>query len=134
VVAASSAPSGGHGSQLLVGMAVALLEAAASLAITGGRSSWDPIVCLYAAADQAWGTPPTGELDWRTDRSSYSADFRLAVLLAEAAAAHALDDGGYLSGRQLAVDLRRGAAWLAGGLLFAAPVSSGGSSRLTPSL
>ena len=125
-VAASPAPPG-HTSQLLVGMAVALLEAAASLAISRGRASWDPFVCLYAAADQAWAAPGDhGQVDWRTDRTGSGADFRLAVLVAEVAAVRALNDGGYLSGRQLAADLRRGAAWLAGGLLLDAPVSSGG--------
>jgi hypothetical protein len=55
-----AAPSG-HGSQLLVGTAVALLEAAASLASSRGRPSWDPLVCLYAAADQAgMGNAPAG--------------------------------------------------------------------------
>ncbi len=106
----------GQGSQLLVGMAVALLEAAAALASSGPRTSWNSLICLYAAADQAWGTPATGVMDWRTDRTGYGADFRLAVLVAEAAAARVLNDGGYLSGRQLAVDLRASAAWLAGGL------------------
>src|SRR5215218_8571138 len=74
------------------------------------------LICLQAAADQAWGTPATDEIDWRTDPTSYAADFRLAVLVAEAAAVRVLNDGGYLSGRQLAVDLRASAAWLAGGL------------------
>jgi len=108
--------SPGQGSQLLVGMAVALLEAAASLASNRARTSWNPLICLQVAADQAWGTPATDEIDWRTDPTSYAADFRLAVLVAEAAAVRVLNDGGYLSGRQLAVDLRASAAWLAGGL------------------
>ncbi len=106
----------GQGSQLLVGMAVALLEAAAALASSHARASWDPLVCLDDAADQAWGAPATGVMDWRTDQTGNGADFRLAVLVAEAAAARILNDGGYLSGRQLAVDLRVTAAWLAGGL------------------
>ena len=116
LVAASPAPSG-HGSQLLVGMAMALLEAAASLARTGGGVSWDPLVCLYAAADQAWAAPGDhGQMDWRTARTGAGADFRLAVLVADVAAVHALSDGGHLSGRALAADLRTGAAWLAGGV------------------
>jgi hypothetical protein len=65
-------------------------------------------------------------VNWRTDWTSYGADFRLAVLVAEVAAVRTLNDGGYLSGRRLAVDLRRGAAWLAGGLPFSSPDCSGG--------
>jgi hypothetical protein len=126
----ASPTTSGHGSQLLVGMAVALLQSAASLAITGGQVSWDPLVCLYAAADQAWAGPGDhGQMDWRTARTGAGADFRLAVLVAEVAAVRALRDGGYLSGRALAADLRAGAAWLAGGVLFTAPAASGGSTR-----
>ena len=109
------------GSQLLVGMSVALIESAASLAAARSRGTWgDPLVHLYQAADQAWGPPDRGRQSWRTDPTGYGADFRLAVLLAEAAAGRALSDGGYLSGRQLAADLRRGAGWLAAGVPFTA--------------
>jgi hypothetical protein len=40
------------------------------------------------------------------------------VLLAEAATARFVAGDGYLSGRPLAADLRRGAAWLATGALL----------------
>jgi hypothetical protein len=40
------------------------------------------------------------------------------VLLAEAATARFVAGDGYLSGRQLAADLRHGAAWLATGALL----------------
>jgi hypothetical protein len=46
------------------------------------------------------------------------ADFRAAVLLAEATVARFLVDGGYLSARQLSVDLRHAADWLAAGAPF----------------
>jgi hypothetical protein len=69
-----------------------------------------------------------GQMDWRTARTGAGADFRLAVLVADVAAVHALSDGGYLSGRALAADLRTGAAWLAGGVPWPASAASGGSS------
>jgi hypothetical protein len=43
---------------------------------------------------------------------------RLAVLVAEATIHRCLAEDGYLSARQLSVDLRRAAAWLAGGAPF----------------
>jgi hypothetical protein len=48
-------------------------------------------------------------------------EFRFAVLLAEAATARFVSGDGYLSNRQLATDLRHGAAWLATGALLREP-------------
>jgi hypothetical protein len=59
-----------------------------------------------------------GARGWRTDPSTQAADVRLAVLVAEATIHRCLAEGGYLSARQLSVDLRRAAAWLSGGAPF----------------
>jgi len=75
---------------------------------------------LYAAADQAWGADGGGgPAGWRGDRTGSGGEFRFAVLLAEAATARFVAGDGYLSNRQLASDLRHGAAWLATGALLA---------------
>lgn len=50
--------------------------------------------------------------------STQAADVRLAVLVAEATIHRCMVEDGYLSARQLSVDLRRAAAWLAGGAPF----------------
>ena len=74
---------------------------------------------LYAAADQAWSADGgDGQGGWRSDRSGPGGEFRFAVLLAEAATARFIAGDGYLSNRQLASDLRSGAAWLAAGALL----------------
>jgi hypothetical protein len=114
------------GSHLLVGTAIALIQAAASAARSDRRAGWDPLGYLHVAADRAWGTSGgAGAGGWRTDPTGHGADFRLALLLAEAACARSLHDGGYLSGGQLALDLRRGAAWLAAGLPYAEAAADG---------
>ena len=55
---------------------------------------------------------------WRTDPSKQAADLRLAVLVAEATIRRCLAEDGYLSARQLSLDLRHAAAWLAAGARF----------------
>jgi hypothetical protein len=105
--------------QPLWALAVAITEDAAELAATGAVGSWRASAYLYAAADGAWGSDGAGGPGgWRADRSGAGGEFRLAVLLAEAATARFVAGDGYLSGRQLAADLRHGAAWLATGALL----------------
>jgi hypothetical protein len=105
--------------QPLWALAVAIAQSAAELAATRPLGSWRAGAYLYAAADQAWGADGGGGAGgWRTDRSGAGGEFRFAVLLAEAATARFVAGDGYLSGRQLATDLRHGAAWLATGALL----------------
>jgi hypothetical protein len=116
-VAAQSPRAGGQ----VVTVAVALLEAAALTAVMRRVASWNPHVHLSAAADRLWA-PSAGEGQggWRTDPSKYAAEFRLAVLVAEATIGRCLAEDGYLSARQLSVDLRHAAVWLASGAQFGA--------------
>lgn len=95
----------------VVAAAVALLEAAALIAAMRRVASWNPLLPLYAAADRMW-TPSSSEdqKDWRTDPSTHAADVRLAVLVAEATIGRCLAEDGYLSARELSVDLRHAAA------------------------
>jgi hypothetical protein len=104
--------------QPLWGLAVAIAESAAEIAATRPIRSWRASAYLYAAADQAWGAEGGGQGGWRSDRSGPGGEFRFAVLLAEAATARFIAGDGYLSNRQLASDLRSGAAWLAAGALL----------------
>jgi len=91
----------------------------AEIAATRPIPSWRAGAYLYAAADQAWGADGGGgQTGWRTDPSGPGGEFRFAVLLAEAATARFIAGDGYLSNRQLATDLRHGAAWLATGALL----------------
>jgi hypothetical protein len=113
--AAAQSPAGGE----VVAVAVALLEAVALLAAMRRVASWNPLRPLHAAADRAWvRSASTEHGGWRTDPSTQAADVRLAVLVAEATIHRCLAEGGYLSARQLSVDLRRAAAWLSGGAPF----------------
>jgi hypothetical protein len=103
-------------------LAVAIAESAAEIAATRPIASWRAAAYLYAAADQAWGADGGGgPAGWRGDRTGSGGEFRFAVLLAEAATARFVAGDGYLSNRQLAADLRHGAAWLATGVLLAPP-------------
>jgi hypothetical protein len=98
---------------------VALLEAGALTAAMRRMASWNPRSPLYAAVDRRWGS--AGHEDqggWRIDRSRQAAELRLAVLVAEATISRCLAEDGYLSARQLSVDLRHAAVWLAGGAQF----------------
>jgi hypothetical protein len=105
--------------QPLWALSVAIAEAAAEMAASRALGSWRACTYLYAAADRAWGSDGGGgPSGWRTDRTGSGGEFRLAVLLAEAATARFVAGDGYLSSRQLAADLRRGAAWLATGALL----------------
>jgi hypothetical protein len=105
--------------QPLWALAVAVAESAAEIAATRPIASWRAGAYLYAAADQAWGPDGGGGPGgWRSDRTGPGGEFRFAVLLAEAATARFVAGDGYLSNRQLAADLRRGAAWLATGALL----------------
>jgi hypothetical protein len=105
--------------QPLWALAVAVAESAAEIAATRAVESWRASAYLYAAADQAWGADGAGGPGgWRSDPTGAGGEFRFAVLLAEAATARFVAGDGYLSGRQLAIDLRRGAAWLATGALL----------------
>jgi hypothetical protein len=105
--------------QPLWALAVAIAESAAEIAATRPIPSWRASAYLYAAADQAWGADGGGGAGgWRADRSEPGGEFRFAVLLAEAATARFVAGDGYLSNRQLATDLRSGAAWLATGALL----------------
>jgi hypothetical protein len=106
--------------QPLWALALAIAESAAEIAATRPIPSWRAGAYLYAAADQAWGPDGTGgPAGWRTDTTGPGGEFRFAVLLAEAATARFVSGDGYLSNRQLATDLRHGAAWLATGALLA---------------
>jgi hypothetical protein len=110
--------------QPLWALAVAIAESAAEIAAARPIASWRAAAYLYAAADQAWGADGAGgPAGWRTDRSGSGGEFRFAVLLAEAATARFVAGDGYLSSRQLASDLRSGAAWLATGALLPQPGS-----------
>jgi hypothetical protein len=103
----------------VVAAAVALLEAAALTAAMQRVPSWNPHLHLSAAADRLW--VPAGLSDqacWRTDPSKHAAEFRVAVLVAEATIGRCLAEDGYLSARQLSVDLRQAAVWLAAGAQF----------------
>jgi hypothetical protein len=103
----------------VVATAVALLEAAALTAAMRRVPSWNPHLHLSAAADRLWA--PSGSSDqggWRTDPSKQATELRLAVLVAEATIGRCLAEDGYLSARQLSVDLRHAAVWLAGGAPF----------------
>jgi hypothetical protein len=112
--------------QPLWALAVAVAESAAEIAATRPIPSWRASAYLYAAADQAWGTDGAGGPGgWRGDRSGSGGEFRFAVLLAEAATARFIAGDGYLSNRQLATDLRHGAAWLATGALLPQRTSGG---------
>ena len=103
-------------------LAVAIAESAAEIAATRPIASWRAAAYLYAAADQAWGADGAGgPAGWRGDRTGSGGEFRFAVLLAEASTARFVAGDGYLSNRQLAADLRHGAAWLATGALLAPP-------------
>jgi hypothetical protein len=105
--------------QPLWALAVAIAESAAEIAATRPIASWRAGAYLYAAADQAWGADGGGgPSGWRTDRTGSGGQFRFAVLLAEAATARFVAGDGYLSNRQLATDLRHGAAWLATGAIL----------------
>jgi hypothetical protein len=115
VAAAEPPRAGGE----VVAVVVALLEAAALMAAMRRVASWNPLLPLYAAADRVWAS--SGGEDqggWRVDPSQQAADFRLAVLVAEATIRRCLTEDGYLSARQLSVDLRRAAVWLARGAQF----------------
>jgi hypothetical protein len=110
--------------QQLWALAVAIAESAAEIAATRPITSWRAAAYLYAAADHAWGADGKGgPAGWRGDRTGSGGEFRFAVLLAEAATARFVAGDGYLSNRQLASDLRHGAAWLATGALLARPAS-----------
>ena len=101
-------------------LAVAIAESAAEIAATRPIASGRAAAYRSAAADQAWGADGGGgPAGWRGDRTGSGGEFRFAVLLAEAATARFVAGDGYLSNRQLAADLRHGAAWLATGALLA---------------
>lgn len=103
----------------VVAAAVALLEAAALTAAMRRVASWNPHLHLSAAADRLWApSASTDQESWRTDPSKHATQFRLAVLVAEATIGRCLAEDGYLSARQLSVDLRQAAAWLAAGARF----------------
>jgi hypothetical protein len=103
----------------VVATAVALLEAAALTAAMGRVASWNPHLHLSAAADRLWVPSGSGDQGgWRTDLSKQAAEFRLAVLVAEATIGRCLAEDSYLSARQLSVDLRHAAVWLAAGAQF----------------
>jgi hypothetical protein len=104
----------------VVATAVALTEGAALAAAMEAVASWNPLAYLDAAADRAWvAAGDDAKQDWRSCTTRHGGDFRTAVLLAEAAIGRFLADGGYLSARQLSVDLRQAADWLTAGALFA---------------
>jgi hypothetical protein len=103
----------------VVAVAVALLEAAALTAAMRRVASWNPYLHLSAAADRLWvRSGSSDQAGWRTDPSKQAAEFRLAVLVAEATIGRCLAEGGYLSARQLSVDLRQAAGWLTAGAQF----------------
>jgi hypothetical protein len=85
----------------------------------GRVASWNPHLHLSAAADRLWVPSGSGDQGgWRTDLSKQAAEFRLAVLVAEATIGRCWAEDSYLSARQLSVDLRHAAVWLAAGAQF----------------
>ena len=95
------------------GLAAALAAAMRRVGI------WNPHLHLDAAADRAWASAGSGgQGEWRTDPSQPAIELRVAVLVAEATVSRCLAEDGYLSARQLSVDLRQAAAWLAAGAQF----------------
>jgi hypothetical protein len=96
--------------------------AGAAVAALLGAALWVCVAALphlSAAADRLW--VPSGSSDqesWWTDPSKHATEFRLAVLVAQATIGRCLAEDGYLSARQLSVDLRQAAAWLAAGARF----------------
>jgi hypothetical protein len=117
--AAAAATSPPRASGDVVGVAVGLLEAAALAAAMRRVGIWNPHLHLDAAADRAWASAGSGgQGEWRTDPSQPAIELRLAVLVAEATISRCLAEDGYLSARQLSVDLRQAAAWLTAGAQF----------------
>ena len=103
----------------VVAAAVALLEAAALTAAMRRVASWNPHLHLSAAADRLWVPSASSDQEsWQTDPSKRATQFRLAVLVAEATIGRCLAEDGYLSARQLSLDLRQAAVWLAAGAEF----------------
>ena len=111
----------------VVAVAVALLEAAALIAAMRGSRAGTrsypctrrPIGCGHHQQARTKRTGgPTRAHTRRTDPSTHAADVRLAVLVAEATIGRCLAKDGYLSARELSVDLRHAAAWLAAGAQF----------------
>ena len=117
--AAAAATSPPRTSGDVVGVAVGLLEAAALAAAMRRVGIWNPRLHLDAVADRAWASPGSGgQGEWRMDPGQPAIELRLAVLVAEATISRCLAEDGYLSARQLSVDLREAAAWLAAGAQF----------------
>ena len=117
--AAAAATSPPRASGELVGIAVELLEAAALAAAMRRVGIWNPHLHLDAVADRAWASAGSGgQGEWRTDPSQPAIELRSAVLVAEATISRCLAEDGYLSARQLSVDLRQAGAWLAAGAQF----------------
>jgi hypothetical protein len=103
----------------VVGVAVGLLEVAALAAAMRRVGIWNPHLHLDAVADRGWASAGSGgQGEWRMDLSQPAVELRLAVLVAEATISRCLAEDGYLSARQLSVDLRQAAAWLAAGAQF----------------
>ena len=98
----------------------ALADAAAAALLGAALWLWvAALPHLSAAADRLWVPSASSDKDsWRTDPSKHATQFRLAVLVAEATIGRCLAEDGYLSARQLSVDLRQAAAWLAAGARF----------------
>jgi hypothetical protein len=103
----------------VVAAAVALLEAAALTAAMRRVASWSPHLHLSAAADRLWlPSASSDQAGWPMDPSKHATEFRLAVLVAEATIRRCLAEDGYLGARQLSLDLRQAAVWLAAGAQF----------------
>lgn len=99
----------------LAGAAVAALLGAALWLCVAAL----PHLHLSAAADRLWVPPGSSDQEsWWTDPSKHATEFRLAVLVAQATIGRCLAEDGYLSARQLSVDPRQAAAWLAAGARF----------------
>jgi hypothetical protein len=114
---AAAAPPRADGA--VVAAVVALLEAAALMAAMRRVASWNPHLHLSAAADRRWASSTgEGQGGWRMDPSKQAAEFRLTVLVAEATIGRCLAEDGYLSARQLSLDLHQAAVWLAAGAQF----------------
>jgi hypothetical protein len=116
-VAAAARPPRADGE--VVAAAVAMLEAAALTAAMRQVASWNPYRHLSAAADRLWvPSAGGGQGGWRTEPIKDATQFRVAVLVAEATIGRRLAEDGYLSARQLSLDLRQAAVWLAAGAQF----------------
>jgi hypothetical protein len=82
-------------------------------------ASWSPHLHLSAAADRLWlPSASSDQAGWRTDSSKHATEFRLAVLVRRLRSVAAWLRTRVPRPRQLSLDLRQAAVWLAAGARF----------------